>query len=140
MSATGTQVVERVDIAERDRILRRDRQELISLFFQIVSGVLGNNPVGRTDVARLLACDRLDRLSAAIHISQDPLLTLLPLSRAQLDVAVSVVFELKALLYQLMRRIQARHSDVLFRPGFSPRLRSQPPSHDKERSLHSIAI
>src|SRR6266576_6344592 len=138
--SSRAQIVQRVHVAQRNRILRRDGQQLIALPLKIVARIIRNNPVWRTQIARLRARDCLDRVRSAIHVAQHPLLSLFPLRATQYDVAISVVLQLEAMLHQLLRRVEARDPDILLGTPLSPGLRREPPSHHKKCRLDAVAV
>ncbi len=137
---SGAQIVERVHVSQRYGALLRDGQQVVTLPFEIAAGIVGNDPVWRTEVVRLCAGDRLDRFRTSIHVADNPLLSLFPLRAAQFDMAVRVVFEFVASTHQLLGRVDACDSNILFVTPFSPGLRGESPSHDKERRLDAIFV
>src|ERR1019366_4032447 len=138
--SSGPQIVERVHVAERNGVLLRDGKEVIALPFEVAAGIIGNAPYRRTEGVRLGAGDRLDRVRAAIHVADHPLLSPFPLRAAQFDMAPGVVFQFVAATHYLLGGVDAGDSDILFVTRFSPGLRRESPSDDKKCGLDAIVV
>src|SRR5256885_12909797 len=97
----SAKIVKRVHVAYGDRILIRDGQYLVTPVLEITSRILRQDPIWGTDIFGAHAAHGLDHLCAAVHIAYHPWLAFFPLCRAQIEMAVGVVFDLVTVFKQL---------------------------------------